>query len=85
MSIGTVIEVHAEADLSVPARILDLFAAQNCLPYAFSFRCGDDGRMLLCIDADGTPEPRLAIVLAKLSCIGGVYDAVARADCNASC
>jgi len=85
MLIGTVIDVDAEADLGVAARILDLFAAQNCMPRAFSFQCADDGRMTLRIDAEGASELRLAILYAKLARVSGVYNAVGGPGRNLTC
>ena len=65
------IEILADADLAVPARILDLFTAQARMPQAFAFRGAATG-LRLDIVTGPMPATRRAIILGKLRCITGV-------------
>lgn len=68
---GLRIEILSDADLGVPARVLDLFTAQSHLPRVFAFRRADDGLRLQIVVGVMSPGRR-AILRAKLDCIAGV-------------
>ena len=78
MRIGETIDITAQRDLGVAARILDLFTAQARIPEAFGFTTGDDG-MKIRLTIGNMPSDRRTVLLARLACLPGVRHVVTRA------